>query len=51
MIDVVEFNLVQHLKGVRESLGNITEHFVHLIPCLEPLLFAVKHTCRIVKVL
>ena len=48
---VVGFHLVEHLAGVCQSLGNVLEHFVHLLTRLEPLLFGVQHTCGVVQIL
>ena len=51
VVDAVELYLVQHLEGIRERLGHISEHFVHLLAGLEPLLLGVAHAVRIVQVL
>ena len=48
---VVGFHLVEHLAGICQSLGNVLEHFVHLLTRLEPLLFGVQHTCGVVQIL
>ena len=48
---VVGFHLVEHLAGVCQSLGNVLEHFVHLLARLEPLLFGVQHTRGVVQIL
>ena len=51
MVDVVGLNLIQYLDSVAQRLGNISEHLIHLLLRLEPLLLSVEHTCGVVQVL
>ena len=50
MLNVVGLHLVENLQGVGQSLGNVGEDVVHLLPSLKPLLLGVKHTRGVVEV-
>ena len=45
----IKLHLVQHLQCIGQSIRNICEDIIHLLLSLEPFLFWVEHTGRIIQ--
>ena len=50
MVDAVKLHLVANVASVGQCLRHVCKHFIHFRPRLEPFLFGIKHTFRVVQI-
>ena len=50
VVYIVNFHFVRYLLRVCQCLRNVREYGIHLLGCLEPLLFCVVHAVHIVHI-